>query len=163
MISPAELPIEQAQDAVRVCACFNLRRTTRVITQIYDEALAPTGLSSGQYQLLLVVRLLGGSSLQKLANAVSSDRSVMSRTVRPLVLRGYLAMETGRDRRTRAITLTPEGQRALAEGYPLWQKAQARTTSRIGAAQLEQLLAVSTAVLTALNPPRTRGARALGD
>ncbi len=35
------------------CACGNLRKTTRTITQFYDKMLLPTGLRSTQCLLLL--------------------------------------------------------------------------------------------------------------
>ena len=126
--------------AVRVCACFNLRRVSRAVTQVYDDALTPLGLSSGQFMLLLAVRMLGETSLLRLADTVWTDRSVLSRTVRPLEDRGLLRIIPGTDRRTRKITLTPAGQRALKDGYARWQGAQARMTELLGAKQLGQLL-----------------------
>ncbi|HWA07847.1 MAG TPA: MarR family winged helix-turn-helix transcriptional regulator [Opitutaceae bacterium] len=135
-----DLELEQVREAVRVCACFNLRRVSRAVTQVYDDALTPLGLSSGQFMLLLTVRLLGETSLLQLADAVWTDRSVLSRTVRPLEDRGLLTIITGRDRRTRRISLTPAGQRALREGYACWQEAQARMAELLGEAQLGSLL-----------------------
>lgn len=128
------------QQAVRVCACFNLRRVSRAVTQVYDDALTPLGLSSGQFMLLLAVRLLGETSLLRLADTVWTDRSVLSRTVRPLEDRGLLTIIPGNDRRTRRISLTAAGQRALKEGYVCWQGAQARMAELLGVQQLDQLL-----------------------
>lgn len=110
------------------------------MTQVYDEAMAPLGLSSGQFMLLLAVRMLGETSLLRLADTVWTDRSVLSRTVRPLEDRGLLAIITGKDRRTRRITLTAKGQQALRDGYVRWQGAQARMSELLGASQLEELL-----------------------
>jgi DNA-binding MarR family transcriptional regulator len=135
-----DLKLDQVQQAVRVCACFNLRRVSRSVTQIYDDALAPLGLSSGQFMLLLAVRLLGETSLLRLADTVWTDRSVLSRTVRPLEDRGLLTIIHGDDRRTRRISLTATGQRALVEGYACWQEAQTRMARLLGADQLDQLL-----------------------
>ena len=135
-----DLDPEQVRDAIRVCACFNLRRVSRAVTEVYDEAMAPLGLSSGQFMLLLAVRMLGETSLLRLADTVWTDRSVLIRTVRPLEDRGLLAIITGKDRRTRRITLTPKGQRALRDGYVRWQGAQARMGELLGAHQLEELL-----------------------
>ena len=39
------------------CACGNLRKTTRTITQFYDRILQPTGLRSTQCSLLLDIFL----------------------------------------------------------------------------------------------------------
>jgi DNA-binding MarR family transcriptional regulator len=152
----AELNLDQVRHTVQVCACFNLRRAARTVTQIYDEALAPLGLSSGQFHLLLAVRLHGEARLQQLADTVSSDRSVLSRTVRPLVARRLLSMQTGRDRRTRAIALTAEGHRALVAGQACWQHAQARVVARLGEPLLGRLLGTLEGTLKSLTAPRKR-------
>ena len=34
------------------CTCFRLRRASRRVTQVYDHALAPVGLSLNQYSIL---------------------------------------------------------------------------------------------------------------
>jgi len=151
-----DLKLEQVQEAVRDCACFNLRRVSRSVTQIYDNALAPLGLSSGQFMLLLAVRLLGETSLLRLADTVSTDRSVLSRTVRPLEDRGMLTIIPGADRRTRRITLTPAGHRALAEGYGHWQEAQQRMAELLGAKQLDQLLGTLDQSMRNIQPKSAR-------
>ncbi len=153
-----DLKLEQVQEAVRDCACFNLRRVSRSVTQIYDNALAPLGLSSGQFMLLLAVRLLGETSLLRLADTVSTDRSVLSRTVRPLEDRGLLTIIPGDDRRTRRITLTAAGHRALAEGYGHWQEAQRRMGELLGPKQLGELLGTLDQSMRNIQPkfPRKR-------
>ncbi len=139
-----------------VCACFNLRKISRSVTLIYDEALAPLGLSSGQFTLLLAVRLLGETSLLRLAATVGADRSVLSRTVRPLEDRGLLAIDSGHDRRTRRIALTAAGQQALTKGYARWQEAQARMAALLGATQLDRLIATLDQSMRGLQPRRPR-------
>lgn len=152
MSRASQLALERARQAIEVCACFNLRRVSRAVTQVYDEALAPLGLSSGQYHLLLAVRVLGETSLLQLADTVWTDRSVMSRTVRPLEDRGLIAIVSGRDRRTRRITLTAAGHRALLDGYPRWERAQERMARQLGPSQLARLLAVLDESLRQMQP-----------
>jgi DNA-binding MarR family transcriptional regulator len=160
----SDLQLEQVQQAVRVCACFNLRKISRSVTLIYDEALAPLGLSSGQFTLLLAVRLLGETSLLRLAATVGADRSVLSRTVRPLEDRGLLTIIPGHDRRTRRIALTATGQQALTKGYACWQEAQARMAALLGARQLDRLLDTLGQSMRDLQPrlPRARPRAARG-
>ena len=38
--------------AAKVCACFNLRKASRVVTQLFNKALQPSGLRSTQFVLL---------------------------------------------------------------------------------------------------------------
>jgi len=151
-----ELKLDLARHAVRVCACFNLRRASRAVAQMYDEALAPLGLSSGQYVLLLAVRLRGETSLLQLADTVWIDRSVLSRTVRPLEDRGFLKIVPGRDRRIRKVTLSPNGHRALLAAHTCWQRTQARMSRLVGGARLERLLATLDQALGKLQPKKRR-------
>ena len=135
-----ELKLGLARQAVSACACFNLRRASRAVTMIYDAALAPLQLSSGQFTLLVSVRIKGETSLLQLADMVWTDRSVLSRTVRPLEDRGLLRIVPGRDRRIRKVTLSPAGQRLLLKAYAVWQNTQARLARRLGPGRLERLL-----------------------
>jgi DNA-binding MarR family transcriptional regulator len=135
-----ELKLGLARQAVSTCACFNLRRASRALTMISDAALAPLQLSSGQFTLLVSVRIKGETSLLQLADMVWTDRSVLSRTVRPLEDRGLLKIVPGRDRRIRKVTLSPAGHRLLLRAHGIWQKTQARLGRRLGAGRLERLL-----------------------
>jgi DNA-binding MarR family transcriptional regulator len=136
----SELKLGLARQAVNTCACFNLRRASRAVTMIYDTALAPLQLSSGQFTLLLSVRVKGETSLLQLADMVSTDRSVLSRTVRPLEDRGLLKIVPGRDRRIRKVTLSPTGHRLLRRAHAVWQRTQAQLSRRLGPGRLERLL-----------------------
>jgi hypothetical protein len=49
--APAHLP----------CACANLRRVVRMVTQLYDDALRPTGLRAIQFTLLQALNLAPGA------------------------------------------------------------------------------------------------------
>ena len=41
------------------CACFNLRKATRMVTQLYDEALKPAGIRATQLTVLAATRSAG--------------------------------------------------------------------------------------------------------
>lgn len=133
----------QCAAAVEACACFNIRRTARVVTQVYDEALAGVGVSSGQFVVLLTTRILGGGTLQELAVAMSLERSALSRALQPLLRRKLLEMKVGRDRRTRQIDLTEGGLQLLTNGVAYWGEAQQRMNSALGSSGFEALLQIS--------------------
>ncbi|MDP0501154.1 MAG: MarR family winged helix-turn-helix transcriptional regulator [Verrucomicrobiota bacterium JB022] len=143
---------EQAQQAFIGCACFNLRKASRAMTQIYDDVLRPLNLRSGQFALLIGIRLLGRPTIQELADLTWLDRSALSRNLRPLEARGLLQIEPGKDRRTRRITLTEMGDEALCEGYERWQEAQVKTETLLGPQQLNGLLAQIGEVCGRLKP-----------
>lgn len=124
------------------CACFNLRKASRAVTAVYDEALAPIGLSSGQYVLLLAARFLGETTIQKFADTVWVDRSALGRNIQPLVQRKLLSVVTGADRRTRCVRLTPAGLVVLTHGLPLWREAQKRLAGNLSRQGFDDLMAV---------------------
>ncbi len=130
--SAAAPTIAQCRAAAAACACFNVRRTARLVTQIYDDCLAPVGVSSGQFVILLTLRILEQATMQQLAEAVSLDRSALSRALLPLEKKKLLKIEVGTDRRRREVSLTPAGLRLLGEGAPHWMNAQNRLQGALG-------------------------------
>ncbi|MGE5444371.1 MAG: MarR family winged helix-turn-helix transcriptional regulator [Ignavibacteriales bacterium] len=114
------------------CACFNLRKTTRAITQLYDEALRPTDLRVTQFSLLIAIMMLGSVTVTRLAEVGVMDRTTLTRNLKPLEKKGLIKVVTGDDQRTRVVTLTTRGKEVLAKALPLWEKAQASVIKRLG-------------------------------
>jgi len=125
----------------QTCACFNVRKTARVITQLYDEVLRPTGMRITQFALLMAARGLGPVTVTRLAKLGAMDRTTLTRNLRPLEKRELIRIEPGEDRRERQVTLTPRGQQALATTFPLWQEAQAKIVKGFGQERLHRLYA----------------------
>ena len=150
------------REVARVCACANLRKAARVVTQVFDEALAPSGLRATQFTLLVTNRLTGESTINELAERMAMDRTTLSRNLKPLVRGGLLEVRPGEDGRTRLVRITPAGERMLEKAYPLWQQAQRETVSTLGEERYEVLLGdVAQAVsLVAKGPRKTRSGTA---
>ena len=125
----------------QACACFNVRKTARVITQLYDEVLRPTGMRITQFALLMAAAGLGPVTVTRLAKLGAMDRTTLTRNLRPLEEQGLVHIEPGEDRRERQVTLTPRGQHALATAFPLWQEAQAKIVKGFGQERLQRLYA----------------------
>lgn len=126
------------------CSNAALRRATRSVGQLYDDALAPSGLRTTQYGLLGMIRRLGTPTMGELAEAMVMDLSGLAHTLKPLTRDGYLSVVPDpRDRRARRIALTTSGAAKLAEATPLWRAAQDRFDAAFGperAALLRDLL-----------------------
>ena len=121
------------------CAVFNLRKTTRTITQLYDEILRPTGLRSTQYSMLRLVSGVGPIAVSDLGNTMGMDRTTVTRNVRLLERMGYLRIEPGRDRRTRMLRVTTRGRTAVDKAEPYWKKAQTIVTDGLGGERWKRL------------------------
>ena len=108
-----------------ICNCAALRQAARRVTRLYDEALAPIGLSVNQFSILARLNRVGPSSIQKLARLLVMDRSTLGHLLRPLEKRGFVKLEVSEwDRRGRKVALTPAGKAAAARARPLWAEAQ---------------------------------------
>jgi DNA-binding MarR family transcriptional regulator len=128
------------REVARACACANLRRAVRVVTQIFDAALAPSGLKCTQFTLLVTARLVGEETVNGLAEKMVMDRTTLSRNLKPLIRAGLLETIPGEDNRTRLIRITAEGKRALGKAYPMWEAAQEEVVGALGSERFEALL-----------------------
>ena len=108
------------------CACRNLRRSARAVTQLYDETLRPSGLRITQFTLLVAVAMREPVLITQLAATLVLDRTTLARDLKPLTERGLVEITAGEDRRTRLVRLTRQGREAIGRAYPLWQRAQAQ-------------------------------------
>ncbi|MBO1321681.1 MarR family transcriptional regulator [Acanthopleuribacter pedis] len=106
------------------CIFFAFRRVDRLMGQIYDPFLAKVGLKATQFTLLRALDTLGEATLPMLSEALTIDRTTLTRNLQLMEKRGWVAIRAGLDRRTRFITLTAGGETKLAEALPYWQQAQ---------------------------------------
>ena len=77
------------------CTCSRLRRAGRGVTQLYDQALEPAGLTIGQFGLLAHLATIaagegGGIAIGTLAHARGMDPTTLTRNLKPLVAKGWI-------------------------------------------------------------------------
>lgn len=125
---------------VRKCACFNLRKAARAVTQLYDDALRPTGLRATQFSLLTVIWAFGKASISQLAEEAVMDRTTLTRNLDLLEREGLVRIRAGEDARVREVELTRAAHAKLAEALPYWERAQAEMTKKLGANRMGRLL-----------------------
>jgi DNA-binding MarR family transcriptional regulator len=125
------------------CICISLRKASRKMTSLYDDALAPAGINLAQFSLLRNVNRHGPVSLTRLSEITELDRSTLGRNVRVLERMGLMAATDSGDKREASVALTPGGKHTLDHGEPLWAGVQSGIHDKLGAtgaAQLEALL-----------------------
>src|SRR5579871_6541159 len=61
-----------------ICSCTALRKASRRVSQLYDEALAPCGLRTTQRAILNHIRRAGTPSIGALAEALVMDRGALT-------------------------------------------------------------------------------------
>jgi DNA-binding MarR family transcriptional regulator len=129
-----ELSGKAGRDSCR-CSATLLRKASRRLSQLYDEVLAPTGLTTTQYALLVEIESRGDTppTLSELAAAMVMDRSGLGHGLRPLERDGIVALVGGLpDRRVRHIVLTTKGHAALRRAKTLWKQAEAYVATVLG-------------------------------
>src|SRR2546422_6098131 len=107
------------------CTCFRLRSLTRRVTRLYDQALAPSGLTVTQYSLLArALRQGAAPTLSELAQQLFTDRTTLTRNLKPLANAGLVKVGDGADARSKAVLVTAKGRGAPRAALPLWRGAR---------------------------------------
>jgi DNA-binding MarR family transcriptional regulator len=135
------IDLNELNQVVSTCACFNLRKASRAITQHFDELIKPSGLLITQFTILVAVEIVKSATINDLAEILVMDRTTLTRNLKPLEREGWLKSEPGRDRRTRVVSLTTDGKVALGKALPLWRQAQESLVDILGQQRLSALLA----------------------
>jgi DNA-binding MarR family transcriptional regulator len=138
------------------CTCFKLRSLSRRVTQLYDRVLAPSGLKVTQYSLIAHARRRDGSdppTVTELAQKLFTDRTTLTRNLRPLVDAGFIKIGSGADERSKAVIVTPKGEGVYQAARPLWKEAQALMRERAGETHVAALHELIETLLPRLDEP----------
>src|SRR5713101_787089 len=68
----------RARGGLSPCVCNTLRMVTRVITQLYDDCLRPSGLRVTQFSILATIAHLGEASLKQLEDELTIDQTTLT-------------------------------------------------------------------------------------
>jgi DNA-binding MarR family transcriptional regulator len=126
-----------------------MRKASRRLTQLYDDALEPSGLRSTQFAILAELdrRSSEPPTIRVLADALVMDRSALGHNLRPLERDKLIALdESSEDRRRRHVVMTPRGKAKFREAKRLWQSAQDCFADVFGRAQAAELRATLLAI-----------------
>jgi DNA-binding MarR family transcriptional regulator len=132
-------PADLLEEISTLCACFNVRRAARAVTQLSDRELAPSGLRATQVTLLVALARAGAIPFTRLAAVLGMDRTTLTRNLAPLERDGLVTLRPGPDRRVKLATITAKGREVLEQAIPLWRRAQRQITQRIGAGQWDAI------------------------
>ena len=124
------------------CSCTALRKATRRISQLYDAALASSGLKTTQRAILAQIGRSEPTTVGSLAEALVMDAGALAHTLKPLQRDGLVSIQVDpNDRRNRLINLTADGRIKLVETDDAWARAQAGFEAALGQTESDQLRA----------------------
>jgi DNA-binding MarR family transcriptional regulator len=140
MPASRKLDLQLCAAARETCTANNLRKATRAVTSLFDDALRPAGLRISQLSILIALALAEEATVSKLAGLLALERTTMTRNLAPLERRGLVETVAGADARHRVLRLTAKGKAALARALPVWKRVQDRVVAGLGDTRWKALL-----------------------
>jgi DNA-binding MarR family transcriptional regulator len=116
------------------CLCSSFRRTARALSQVYEEAMRPTGLRITQFTILQALARTGEVKQGRLGEILVMDSTSLTRTLRIMLQQGWIAERRGEDQRERWLKLSKAGEAKLKIATASWEKVQARLQAKLGEA-----------------------------
>jgi DNA-binding MarR family transcriptional regulator len=132
------------------CICASLRRTARAVTQLYEDALRPTGLRGTQFTVLQTLSLAGEVTQRQLGEILAMDSTTLTRTLNIMGRHGWIAKRRGEDRREWRMRLSKAGKTQFKQAFPHWEKAQTRLRRQLGEELSDNLMKLTQKVTNAL-------------
>jgi DNA-binding MarR family transcriptional regulator len=129
-----------AQVMEQDCIAFRVRALNRVITNLYDAALAPFNLTVNQATMLIMLALVGEATPGRIGQVLIMEKSTISRNLDRMKKQGWVA-STGR-----AVQVTPAGRTLLAAFHPSWEAAQQQAAELLGSNGVAAVNALHVAV-----------------
>lgn len=124
------------------CLLTRTRRLSRLITNTYDQALRPFGVSAPQFSLLVLIAKFGPASRAEIGRVNYQDRSTLTRNLALLLAEGWVRELDSEGGRSRPIEISPKGRQLLASAAPAWRQAQAEARELIGEEAATNILRV---------------------
>jgi DNA-binding MarR family transcriptional regulator len=132
---------DETKRVERECLGFRVRKLNRMVSAIYDSALASAGLKTSQFSVLVAVANRENVRPSELTKLLQMDESTLSRNVERMCARGWLRLQQEGDRRSHLIEVTEAGQALIRRSLPAWDQAQREVSQRLGAETVAALRA----------------------
>ncbi|HEY5792949.1 MAG TPA: MarR family transcriptional regulator [Chthoniobacterales bacterium] len=127
----------------RGCACLNLRKASRSVTQHYEAHFRGSELRATQFTLLAVLVQTGPMPMTQLARMLGMERTTLTRNLALLERKGFIKLSGDDDARVRLVEITPSGKTAAARGLVIWKRAQAGVGAVLAGLDLDWLRAAA--------------------
>lgn len=118
------LPHDAMKPIKMPCYCGSIRQASRIVTQLYDQALKPSGVKITQFGILRLLSAYPGLTTGDIADALAMDSTTLTRTLKIIQDNAWIEASPGKDRRERHWNVTATGKARMAEALPLWKAAQ---------------------------------------
>lgn len=126
--------------------CFNLalRKSSRLITQFYEDRFSTVGLKVGQFSILRAVNFAKETTNKHLQSVLVLDQTTLTRNLKPLLRDGYLQQKPHpEDSRQKLISLTEAGKTLYEKAEPIWKTTQLELQQNIGCEETDKILEIA--------------------
>lgn len=125
------------------CMCGTLRRASRALTQVYEDALRPLGLRATQFTILQALSLAGEVTQGELGRMLAMDSTTLTRVLEIMIRQRWISKRRGQDHREWRLRLLKGGNIQLARATPHWERVQAQLRAELGNDRWDSLLKLS--------------------
>jgi DNA-binding MarR family transcriptional regulator len=140
MSNPPRVPFETTLHVRDHCLCLAAQRAARALARRFDEALKPTGITSGQFSLLMSLNRPDPPTIGSVASLLAMDRTTLTANLKPLERRGLIALVAdAKDRRSRRIRLLDAGMAVLNAALPIWVRTHREIDAEVGPDEMTAL------------------------
>ncbi len=123
------------------CLCATVRRTGRLLTRRYEEALRPAGMTVSQFELMQTIRAMAPVDQIRLTRQMETDQTTLSRNMKRLLELGWIeAVADERDGRRRSYRMSATGLKMLREAMRYWQRVHDVMEASLGLSKLWPVL-----------------------
>jgi DNA-binding MarR family transcriptional regulator len=138
--------LEKCLSETHTCVAYNLRKSSRIVSKIYEKEMRGAPIRGPQFSLTIIVARRGPQTITGLARDIGADRTTLTRNLRQLEKKGVVEISPGRDDRTKSVSLLPAGEQALRDSVPYWRRAQAKVLEALGDERWARMLSDLSAV-----------------
>ncbi|NIB40569.1 winged helix DNA-binding protein [Pseudomaricurvus alkylphenolicus] len=131
-----------------MCLAHCVRRADRVVSQLYNDHLAPLGIRITQFSIMRALHLLESTTARQLQEVLVMDQTTVSRALKPLIRDGYIHTGAGANKREKALSLTKEGEELYLAAQTPWKAAQKQLKKKLGKGQDQLLVELSQLIVS---------------
>lgn len=114
------------------CIAFRVRALNRVITNLYDAALDPFGITVNQATMLIMLSLVGEAPPGRICQVLIMEKSTVSRNLDRMRKQGWVKARVVGNGKEQVVRVTAKGRKLLSGFHPAWQEAQVDASRLLG-------------------------------
>jgi DNA-binding MarR family transcriptional regulator len=115
------------------CVCISTRKAANALTNLYDDALAKSGIKITQYSLMKNIDRSTEITINELAKETRLNRTTLTRNLAILEKDNLVVIvDDEQDMRKSIVRLSVNGQKVLKKAQASWEEVQKRAKKILG-------------------------------